>query len=123
MAAPNPEDQSFVVQITSFTIFNKIYPSHRTQITLLKVNESSITVSPEYSNFKSVFFPELTTELPKHIRINNHIINLVDGKKLSNRPYYSLGLIELETLKTYVGISLVNGFIKLSKFLTDILIL
>ena len=42
--------------------------------------------------------------------INNHIIKLVDYWQLFYGPIYSLGLIELEILKTYINNDLANGF-------------
>ena len=38
-------------------------------------------------------------------------------------PIYSLGLVELETLKTYIKTHLKIGFIQLSKFFAGALIL
>ena len=55
------------------------------------------------------------SELPKYIRINDYAIKLVDSQQLSYRPIYSLELVELETLKAYIQINLVNKFIRLSK--------
>lgn len=39
-----------------------------------------------------------------------------EGKQPPYGPIYSLGLVELETLKTYININLVNDIIRLSKF-------
>ena len=54
-------------------------------------------------------------ELSKNTYINKHFIKLQDGKQPLYRPIYSLGPVELETLKTYIEIYLKNGFILLSK--------
>ena len=61
--------------------------------------------------------------VPKQTGINKYTIKLVDGKQISHRPIYSLGLIELKTLKTYIKINLMNNFIQLSKSLAVALIL
>ena len=61
-------------------------------------------------------------ELPKHTNVNNHFIDLIDDIKLFYSPIYSLGLIELKMLKTYIKTNLVNGFIKSSKLPTGALI-
>ena len=50
-------------------------------------------------------------ELPKNIGINEHAIKLQEGKQPPYRPIYSLGLVELEILKTYIKIYLKTGFI------------
>lgn len=41
-------------------------------------------------------------ELPKNTRINKYVIELEKDKQPLYRPIYSLGLVELETLKTYI---------------------
>ncbi len=55
--------------------------------------------------------------------INNHAIELVDDWKLFYGPIYSLDLVKLEILKTYIKNNLANNFIKLSKSLVGISIL
>ena len=55
------------------------------------------------------------SELPKHTEINDHVIELVDGKQPPYRPIYSLKPVELETLKAYIKTNLANGFIRPSK--------
>ena len=47
--------------------------------------------------------------------MNEHAIKLEEDKQLPFRPIYSLGLVELETLKTYIKNNLANGFIRPSK--------
>ncbi len=47
--------------------------------------------------------------------INNHAIELMDNRQPSYGPIYSLGPVELETLKVYIENNLANGFIKPSK--------
>ena len=54
--------------------------------------------------------------------MNEHAIELKKGKQLFFGPIYSLGPIELKTLKTYIKTNLANGFIYPSKFLTRALI-
>ncbi len=47
--------------------------------------------------------------------INDHTIELVDNWQPSLGAIYSLGPVELETLKVYIKNNLANGFIKPSK--------
>ena len=47
--------------------------------------------------------------------MNEHAIKLEEDKQPSFRPIYNLGLVELETLKTYIKTNLANGFIQPSK--------
>ena len=47
--------------------------------------------------------------------MNEHAIKLEEGKQSSFGHIYSLGPVELETLKTYIKTNLANGFIRPSK--------
>ena len=53
--------------------------------------------------------------LPERIKLNGHAIDLENGKQLPYGPIYSLDLVELETLKTYIKTHLKTGFIWPSK--------
>ena len=50
--------------------------------------------------------------LPEHTGINDHAIKLEDSKQPPYKQIYSLGLVELKTLKTYIETNLANGFIQ-----------
>ena len=78
-------------------------------------NEAPTSIPTEYSDFADVFSPELASELPEHTEINDHAIELVDDRQPLYEPIYSLGPVELETLKTYIETNLKNGFIRPSK--------
>ena len=78
-------------------------------------NKASTLIPTEYSDFADVFSPELASELPEHTGINDHAIELVDDRQPPYGPIYSLGPVELETLKTYIETNLKNGFIRPSK--------
>lgn len=90
-----------------------IHPSREAQIASLGAEE--VTVPTEYSGFAEVFLKDSPAKLPKHTGINNHAINLDNGKQLPYEPIYSLGLLDLETLKTYIKINLASNFIRLFK--------
>ena len=47
--------------------------------------------------------------------MNNQAIKLVEGKQPAYGPIYSLGPVEVETLKPYIETHLKTGFIRLSK--------
>ena len=74
-----------------------------------------VTVLAKYSDFADVFSKELAEVLPEHTGINEHSIKQEVGKQRPYAPIYSLGLVELQTLKTYIEINLANGFIQTSK--------
>ena len=76
------------------------------------VEEAPTKVPDEYANFADVFSPDLAAELSEYTGINDHAIELVDDQQPFYGPIYSLGPIELETLKAYIETNLANGFIR-----------
>ena len=58
-------------------------------------------------------------ELLEYTGINHYLIDLLDDKQPLYGPIYSLGPVELVTLKTYIEANLASGFIRLSKFFTS----
>ena len=85
------------------------------QVGALIFNKAPTGVPAEYSDYSNVFSAENTAELPENTGINEHAIELEEGKQPLFGPIYSLGPIELETLKTYIETNLANGFIRPSK--------
>ena len=69
----------------------------------------------KYSDFADVFLKKSANVLPERTGANEHAIELEEGKELPYGPIYSLGPVELETLKTYIKTNLSNGFIQASK--------
>ena len=117
-AALDPGHETFIVHIASLESPSQegdAHPSCRAQIAALVANEAPTSIPTEYSDFADVFSPELASELPEHTGINDHAIELVDDRQPPYGPIYSLGPVELETLKTYIEINLKNGFIRPSK--------
>ena len=114
-AALNADDEIFVVHIAALaeptTI--PIYPSYQVQVAVLTSKETGIPA--EYSDFSNIFSSDSAAELPEHTGINDHPINLLDDKQPPYGSIYSLGPIELETLKTYIKANLASGFIRPSK--------
>ena len=74
-----------------------------------------VRIPDEYSDFADVFSEAKALVLPKRTKLNEHAINLEDGKQPPYRPIYNLGPVELETLKTYIKTHLKTGFIRPSK--------
>ncbi len=58
-------------------------------------------------------------ELSKNTRMNEHAIELIDGKQPPYGPIYALSPVELETLKAYIKTYLKTGFIRPSKSPAD----
>ena len=65
----------------------------------------------EYFDYNNVFSAKNVAEIPEHFGINEHAIKLEKVKQLFFRLIYNLSSMELETLKIYIKINLVNNFI------------
>lgn len=100
-----------------------MHSSHQAHIALIKANKASITTLFKYSDFVDIFSLNLVAELSEYTRINDYAIKLIHDKQPPYEPIYSLELVKLETLNTYIKTSLANGFIKHSKFPKNIPIL
>ena len=85
------------------------------QVGALLFDEAPTEVPAEYSNYSNVFLAKNAAELPENIGMNEYTIELEEGKQPPFGPIYSLGPVELETLKTYIKTNLANGFIRPSK--------
>ena len=119
-AVLDPEHETYIVLVASLSsapliVSLNVHPSRRPQISGLIAEEASTKVLAEYSNFADVFSSDLATKLPKHTEINTYAIDLEENKQPPYGPIYSLGPVELETLKTYIKTNLANGFIRPSK--------
>ena len=133
VATLDPESETFVVHVASLSsdaspssspLKLDVHPSCRPQVSGLIAEEAPMKVPAEYLDFADVFFPDLASELPEYTGINDHAIELV--KSCQQPPYgpiYSLGPVELETLKAYIKTNLANGFIKPLMSPADALIL
>lgn len=118
-------DEIFVVHIAFLAYYNlglEIHPFHRAQVAFLKADEVFTSVFAKFPDFTDVFSKDLVPKLLKYIMIDNYTINLVEGQQTPYNLIYSLRLIELKTLKTYIQ-SLANGFKKPSKSLANAFIL
>ena len=65
----------------------------------------------EYFDYSNIFLAEYIIKFLKYTKINNYAIKLKKNKQLSFKRIYSLGLVKLEILKTYIKINLTNSFI------------
>ena len=88
-----------------------VHVEKQAQVWALIFNEASSEVLMEYSDYSNVFSAENAAKLPEHTRMNEHAIELKKSKQPPFGPIYSLGPMELETLKTYIETNLANGFL------------
>ena len=105
--------EAFVLHVSSFGSRMTIHPAREAQLALVLAKE--VTVPVEYSDFADVFSKKSANVLPERTGANEHAIELEKGKQPPYGPIYSLGPVELETLKTYIETNLANGFIQASK--------
>lgn len=80
------------------------------------VNKAFTLISTEYSDFADNLILEVAFEFFKHTSIKNHAIKLNDKLQLPYGLFYSLELVKLETLKTYIKTNLAKDFIKSFEF-------
>ena len=85
------------------------------QVGALLSNEAPTEIPVEYSDYNIIFLAKYVAKLPENIGMNEHAIKLKRDKQPPFGPIYSLGPVELETLKTYIETNLANGFIRPSK--------
>ena len=131
-AALDPKSETFVIYIASVSSNTSlssspleldIYLFRRPQVSGLITEKAPTKVFAEYSDFADVFSLDLVSKLSEYTGINDHTIKLVNGQQPPYGRIYSLGPVELETLKAYIKTNLANGFIKPSKSLAGALIL
>ena len=89
--------------------------ANQMQVAALQQDKTPTKILPEYADYANDFSPDLAIELPENIGINKYTIKLIEGKQPLYRPIYSLGPMELETLKAYIETHLTTGFIWPSK--------
>ena len=92
-----------------------VYFKRQAQVGVLLFDKALTEILEESSDYSNIFLAENAAELPENIRINEHAIKLEEGKQSLFSPIYSLELVELETLKTYIETNLANSFIQPSK--------
>ena len=117
--------KTFIVYIASFISVTflsspllNIHLFYRSQIARLIAEKTPTKVFNKYVNFANIFSLKLMSKLLKHTGFNDHAIKLVNGQQPLYRPIYSLELIELESLKTYIKTNLANRLIKSSNLPT-----
>lgn len=99
-----------VIYITFFSLsLILIYLDKKSQIALLFIKE--VIISTKYLDYLNVFLEENSLVILNLIKLNQHTIKLQDAKQLFYKQIYSIGLVELKILKTYIETNLFNSFI------------
>ena len=105
--------EAFVVHVSSLRSKISIHPAKEAQLALLLTEE--VTMPTEYLDFANVFSENSANVFWKRTGANEYAIKLEKGKQPPYTPIYCLEPFEFETLKIYIKINLVNGFIQTSK--------
>ena len=114
--ALDENSETFVLHVAALEALEPaIHPSRAPLLAALQQDKAPTEIPPEYADYANVFSPDLAMELPENTGINEHAIELVEGKQPPYGPIYSLGPVELETLKAYIETHLKTGFIRPSK--------
>ena len=82
-----------------------------------------VKILDKYTNFVDIFLKKRALVLWECTKFNKHVINLKNNKQPPYELIYSLDLVELEILKTYIKTHLKTGFIQSSKSSADTSIL
>ena len=110
----NEDDENLIMHITALSVVDSnVHLSWHVQIALLKVEK--VIILSKYIDYTNVFSSDFVVELPKHIGINNHLIDLIDDKLSPYYLIYSLGPVEVKMLKIYLKTNLANNFTRLYK--------
>lgn len=115
-AALDKNFETFIVHVAALEVPKLAMVIHSFRASLLaalKQNKVPTKILPEYADYADVFFPDLAIKFPENTGINEHVIELVNGKQPPYELIYSLGLVKLETFKVYIKTHLKTGFIRL----------
>lgn len=103
--ALNKNFENFVIYIADLNALDLaivIHFSQIAQIVALQLDKLSIKNFFNYVNFANLFLLDLVIKLLENITFNKNAIELVNNKYPTYRLIYTLSLIKLETLKTYI---------------------
>ena len=102
--------ETFVIYVNFLNLAPGIHPEREAQIAFLLTK--IVKILDKYSDFTNIFSKKKALMLPKHTKFNEYAIDLENGKQPPYGPIYSLGPVELETLKTYIETYLETRFIQ-----------
>ena len=74
----NEKSETFFAHVTSLNLIPEIHPDKMAQIASLLTKE--VKIPDEYSDFTNVFSKKKALVLPKCTKLNEHAIDLENGK-------------------------------------------
>ena len=93
--ALNKKSETFVIYVASLNLTPGIHSNIAAQIVSLLIEK--VRISDKYLDFADVISEEKALVLLERTELNEHAINLKNGKQPSYGPIYSLGRVELKT--------------------------
>ncbi len=97
-AALDENSETFVVHVAALEVPEPVvHPFRALLLAALQQDKAPTEIPREYADYADVFSFDLAMELPENIGINEHAIELVEGKQPPYGPIYSLSPVELET--------------------------
>ena len=109
-SSQNKNVKAFVIYVTSLKLnLIPIYLAQEAQIALLLIEE--VQTLSKYLDFSNVFLDEKTLILSEVPKMNQHAIKLQEDQQSLYRLIYSMSLVKLQKLKTYIKINFANSLI------------
>lgn len=96
----SPNKKIFIIYIVVFSLDSDIHPSCRAQKASFLAYKPVTIVFPKFSDFVNIFSWESVAKLLEYVKINDQLIDPVDGQQLFYRPIYNKELVELKMIKT-----------------------
>ena len=118
--ALDENSETFVVHVAALGVSGAtevagmpIHPdqANQVQVAALQQDKALTEILPGYADYANVFSLDLVIELSENTSISKYAIKLIEVKQPPYGSIYSLGPVELETLKAYIETHLNTGFI------------
>ena len=88
-AALDENSETFVVHVAALEALEPaVHPSQAPLLAALQQDKTLMEIPSEYADYADVFSPNLAMELPENTGINEHVIELVEGKQPPYGPIY-----------------------------------
>ena len=109
IAALDADSETFVVHVAIWEQEEMpVHTEKQAQVGALLFDEAPIKIPVEYFDYSDLFLAENAAKHPEKTGMNEHTIELEESNQPLLGPIYSLGPVELETLKTYIETNLAN---------------
>lgn len=107
----NRNSEIFVIHVVALEAEVLIYLSQAAEIATPMQDKAPTKILVKYIEYVDVFSFDLVLELSKNTGINEHVIELVEGKQPLYGFIYAYSRVEQVSMKTYIKTQLKIGFI------------